>query len=308
MNNKIVPNIERSSQKKFHFDNSFFNEPRMYDYVSLCQIGDLSCYGGYEIPKHEQFCYEISYIVSGKGMYYTNNVAYPVKEGDIYLNLPGESHYGIADRNDPFRYFYLGFDFCKTEDMDNSFVHINKMFNQKKMPLVQDKLDVKYYFTNIFNELVNIKDNSHIMIKSYLHQIIILVYRNFFEAWENEYAPEKFVDKTKQVIYQVIHYIDHNLHAVEELSQFSEKLGYSYSYISHLFSKETGLTIQEYYNKKRFEKAVELLKDGKHSITEIAASLKYQSIHSFSRAFRRTTGIAPSQYQELFHNKAKDVK
>lgn len=297
--------FKKGCDKKFHFDNDFFNDPKLYEDVSLYQIGDLSCNGGYEIPDHEQFCYEISYIVSGKGVYYTNNKSYPVEEGCIYLCLPGDHHGGVADSIDPFRYFYLGFSFCRTpQDDKDPFVHIKKMFDQVKNPVMQDKLGIRSYFVNTLNEMLNIKDNSYIMIRSYLNQIIMLTYRNFFEGWDNAYMPEKLADSSADaIVYQVISFIDNNLCNIQEFSRFSEKLGYSYSYISHLFSKETGLSIQQYYNKKRFEKAVEWLKSGNMSITDIASQLRYQSIHSFSKAFRKSAGIPPSQYQELYNKK-----
>lgn len=291
--------------KKFHFDNDFFNDPKLYEDVSLYQIGDLSCNGGYEIPGHEQFCYEISYIVSGKGIYYTNNKPYPVKEGCVYLSLPGDQHGGVADTIDPFRYFYLGFSFCRTpQDEKDSFMHVKKMFDQVKNPATYDKLGIKSHFVNILNEMLNIKDNSSVMIRSYLNQIIILTYRNFFEGWDDVYMPEKMTDNfPNAIVYQVISFIDNNLCEIQDFSHFSEKLGYSYSYISHLFTKETGLSIQQYYNKKRFEKAVEWLKNGNISVTDVASQLKYQSIHSFSKAFRKYAGISPSQYQELYSKK-----
>ena len=61
-----------NTRKKFHFDNVYFESPRLYEDILLYQIGDLSCESGYAIGEHEQYCYEISYIVSGKGLFYTN--------------------------------------------------------------------------------------------------------------------------------------------------------------------------------------------------------------------------------------------
>jgi AraC-like DNA-binding protein/quercetin dioxygenase-like cupin family protein len=295
----IGVNQENSSQKEFHFDKGFFENPQLYEQISLYQIGDLSCKSGYEIGEHKQPCYEISYIVSGKGYYYTNGDKRFVKEGDIYLSLPNQIHNGIADIIDPFRYFYVGFDFCNIEIEHNPFTHIEGMFDKIRNPVGEDKMGVKSYFTNIFNEMINFKDYSNLVIKMCLQQIIILVYRNFFDVWGKAYLPVKRKDNSKQVVYQVVNYIDNNLFEINELPLVALKLGYSYSYLSHVFSKETGLTIQQYYNKMRFEKADEWLKTGNSTITEIANKLQYNSIHSFSKAFRNYSGISPSQYQNL---------
>lgn len=297
--------LQHTDQKKFHFNNEFFLEPQLYEYISLYQLGDLSCNGGYEIESHRQYCYEISYIVSGKGQYYTNGKAYSLKEGDIYLNLPGEIHTGIADTVDPYRFFYVGFNFCGGETDQNPFLHIQKMLDQVKNPVVCDKLDIRTHFINIMHEMINIKDYSSLMLNAYLHQIIILAYRNFFDVWEREYLPEKTVDHAKQVIYQIINYIDNNLYEIDKLELITERLGYSYSYLSHIFTRETGLTIQKYFNKKRFEKAIEWLRDDNLSITEIADRLQYQTIHSFSKAFKKYLSISPTQYQRLYKENRK---
>ena len=140
------------------------------------------------------------------------------------------------------------------------------------------------------------------MIKTYLYQIIIAAYRNFFDSWEKEYAPQNNVDKAKQMVYEVINFIDVNLCKMTELTQIATELDYSYSYLSHAFSKKIGFTIKEYYNHKRFEKAIEWLKNSELSITKISENLQYHTIHDFSKAFRKNFGISPSEYQALHKN------
>lgn len=291
-----------NTQKKFHFDNIYMESHRLYEDIILYQIGDLSCESGYTIGDHEQYCYEISYIVSGKGCFYTNDRSYQVKKGDIYLNMPGEYHNGIADKIDPFRYFYLGYIFKEQKDGQSSLTHIHKMFDQVKNPVLPDKFNIQVPFLNIFSEIINVSSYTDLMIKTYLHQIVVLAFRNFFESWEKEYIPQGDDQKSKKMVYKVVNYIDTHIYYITDLFKIAVELGYSYSYLSRVFSLETGLSIQDYYQKKRFEKAVELLKNSDFSITRIAEDLQYQSIHSFSKAFRKNFGISPTVYQDLCKN------
>lgn len=293
----------RSKRKKFHFDNVYYSDPQVYESILLYQIGDLSCDAGYVIGEHIQHCYEISYIVSGKGTYYRDGVAYPVKAGDIFLNLPGERHDGKADSIDPFRYFYVGFNFAEGVDVQNSLFHIQKMFDHIQNRVTADNIGMHEPFVSIFNELINLNSYSTLMIKTYLNQIIVLAYRNFFESWKPDYSPQKKTDENKKMVYEIIHYIDYNLLKMTELTQIATELHYSYNYISSIFSKEVGLTIKEYYNRKRFEKAVEWLKTSDLSITQIAEKLHYQTIHTFSKAFSKNFGISPTEYQSLYANR-----
>ncbi|WP_135555300.1 AraC family transcriptional regulator [Paenibacillus cymbidii] len=292
---------------KFHFDHLYMNDPQVYDSVLLYQVGDLSCDAGFSIGDHIQVCYEISYITSGSGYYRSNESRYPVKAGDLYLNLPGEHHDGEADENDPFRYYYIGFGFDTTKGDYNNLTHIQRMFDQVRIPVVRDRFGIESAFLGIFNELIHLKEYSDLLIKTYIYQIILLTYRNFFESWEKQYSRINNADENNSVIYDMIHFIDINLEKgnMIKLPQLEEELGYSYSHLSHLFSQKTGLAIKQYYNRKRFEKAVEWLKDSSYTITQISEKLGYLSIHSFSKAFRKSYGISPSEYQQLVNNRKK---
>jgi AraC-like DNA-binding protein len=85
----------------------------------------------------------------------------------------------------------------------------------------------------------------------------------------------------------------------------ASELNYSYPYLSHVFSEEIGLTIKDYYKHKRFEKAMEWLKDSSLSITEIADKLQYKSIHAFSKAFHKDFGIPPIVYRSMYNSCAE---
>ncbi|WP_409345597.1 helix-turn-helix domain-containing protein [Paenibacillus sp. MBLB4367] len=297
----------RNSGTKFHFDNKYYNDPRKYDAILLYQVGDLSGETGFSIGNHFQFCYEISYIASGSGYYYSNDKRYPVKAGDVYISLPGERHDGQADAVDPFRYYYIGFGFDTSKSEYGSLIHVQRMFDQVQIPVTADKFGIEAPFLGIFNELINLKDYSDLLIKTYLLQIIFFTYRSFFDSWEKQYSRQNAADANQSLIYEIIHYIDSNLEngTIIKLTQLEEKLGYSYSHLSHLFSQKTGFTIKQYFNRRRFEKAVEWLKDSAYSITQISEKLGYQSIHTFSKAFRKSYGVSPTDYQQLIVNRKK---
>lgn len=301
---KPVFRADSSIEKKFHFENDYWENPHVHESIALYQVGDLCSERDFIIKEHEQICYEISYIVSGKGLFYCDGNTYPVKEGDIIINLPKQIHGGKADSSDPFRYFYVGFNFNYVDDNLNPFTYIKKMFDKIKYPVVEDKMEIQIPFQSIFNELVHGKDYLNLIIKTCLHQIIVYAYRDFFDYWENKYIPEKDVADKRNIVYRIINYIDTHSYNISDLTQIASQLGYSYSYLSHLFSSETGLTMLDYFNKKKFEKSVEWIKNDDFSITEIAERLGYQSIHSFSKAFKKIFGVSPTQYQELI-NKAK---
>ncbi len=80
-------------------------------------------------------------------------------------------------------------------------------------------------------------------------------------------------------------------------SYLSKQLNKSYSLLSRVFKKNTGITIEKYFIKLRIEKAKELLILNQIDIAEIAWLLGYSSSQNFSTQFKIETGKAPGEYR-----------
>ena len=76
----------------------------------------------------------------------------------------------------------------------------------------------------------------------------------------------------------------------------SKELSYSKYYISHLFKEKLGITIYEYITERKIDLAKTMLEEGTYKMSEIAEKLNYESTQSFSKMFKRRTGISPSKY------------
>lgn len=81
------------------------------------------------------------------------------------------------------------------------------------------------------------------------------------------------------------------------LLQLSHETGYSASYISRVFKKETGYTIGEYLLQLRIDESKFLLRQHSLTITEIAQRSGFYDSSHFSKYFRRYTGLTPIQYR-----------
>jgi AraC-like DNA-binding protein len=57
-----------------------------------------------------------------------------------------------------------------------------------------------------------------------------------------------------------------------------------------------GTTVMQYCIDKRIEAAKLLLKENRHSISEIASIVGYDDHSAFSRAFRRYSGCSPRDW------------
>ena len=84
------------------------------------------------------------------------------------------------------------------------------------------------------------------------------------------------------------------------VGQAAAQLGLSEGHLSHLFKKETDMTLGAYLTRCRIQKAkaAELLKDCRVKVYEVAEQVGYRDIGYFSNTFKKITGKTPSEYQD----------
>lgn len=104
----------------------------------------------------------------------------------------------------------------------------------------------------------------------------------------------------KELVYRAVQYIDQHIERMDELGQLAAVLDYSYSHLSHAFRAEMGIPLRIYWVQRRMNRAMFRLQSGRGSITQISEELRYQSVHAFSKAFKKSTGFTPSEYQSLY--------
>ncbi len=82
---------------------------------------------------------------------------------------------------------------------------------------------------------------------------------------------------------------------VETLAIYS---GYSRRHLHRLFMTETGMRPGEYIRCQRLNRVLFLLVVTRRQYQDIALSVGFDSQQSFNRAFRKATGMTPTEYRE----------
>lgn len=80
---------------------------------------------------------------------------------------------------------------------------------------------------------------------------------------------------------------------------FQNSMGYGKSKLYRTMIDVTGYAPNEFVNKYRLTKALELLNDGGLNISEIAYQTGYNSPSYFTRCFQKEYGVLPSKYSKL---------
>lgn len=109
---------------------------------------------------------------------------------------------------------------------------------------------------------------------------------------------EILAEKIKTAIIELVHYSDVQLK--NNLSYYlSKKLHYNYKYLSNIFSKIKGITIEKFFITHKIERVKELLIYNELNLKEISIITQFSSIGHLSNQFKKTTGFDPSQYRQL---------
>lgn len=104
--------------------------------------------------------------------------------------------------------------------------------------------------------------------------------------------------KTAHVIDRVCQYIEEHLDQDVTLVHLAERYYFNPSYLSRLFKQERGINISEYIEKCRIRRAKELLKEGDLKVRDVAPLVGYDAAHSFTRFFKKATGLTPQEYRD----------
>ena len=79
----------------------------------------------------------------------------------------------------------------------------------------------------------------------------------------------------------------------------AEELNLSPNYLGDLLKQESGKSPIEHIHYHLIEKAKNLLLNSPDSISEIAYDLGFEQPPSFSKLFKKKTGISPAEYRNL---------
>lgn len=81
------------------------------------------------------------------------------------------------------------------------------------------------------------------------------------------------------------------------LGTVAERVNISAGYLSRLFREEIGVGFSEYLIRTRVREAIRLMTQSEAKIGEVADCVGYRSLHYFSNAFKKITGMSPGEYR-----------
>lgn len=223
-------------------------------------------------PRHKHDCYELILYRTGSGIATVDGRDHPFIPGTLALIPPEVPH---ADRYDsPTQVFCLGF------------------FSDSAIPaavIETERDEFAPVFSQIGSEWLR-GDAGGIRIIGCLAEILVLRFLRLTRPPEESSGTDRRIRYTAQ-------YIRSNLSENVDFRKLAADIGYSYDRFRHLFTETIGQSPKQYLLTARFEEAKRLLRNTDEKISAIAADCGFGQSSPFVAAFRKATGMTPTEYR-----------
>lgn len=228
------------------------------------------------------------------------------------------------------RRFFHNFNFLLLNQSEKDCT--NYLYNLELLKYAIDQGDAQTFRNQIANKLERIaQERNYLQLNSYYYQVILLLINKYSENNMNdpEYVRRELIpfalgkfNEYKQIEYSLLDmgtelienirkknqsldliskvciYLQNHFSESITLNDLAQYFFISPSYLSHYFKSKKNLSVVQYLQEIRLNKAKELLKNTQLSIADIADQVGYPDSNYFTKVFRKELQISPSDYRK----------
>lgn len=246
-----------------------------------------------QIEEHLHEFIEMVYILSGSGIHGIDGVEYAVSRGSLLFINYRQVHYFKGDMQYINILIEPSWMSEKLIDTENAFELLTLSAFNDFQSLCEDRALVRFAgnerkaLERLLEQMdAEYKTRAHgfeTMLKAQTNILLTMIFR-------------KMLPDT--AIPDIAEYIKAHCDEKLTLQTLAEKSFYNPSYFSRLFRDLYGMTVTDYINHTRIEKAKTLLETTTCSAQEISEQVGYLGKSAFYKKFSEITGVTPKQYRE----------
>ncbi len=226
--------------------------------------------------------YLIHYVFGGKGYYN----GHPVVSGQGFLIHQGQLEEYHPDKNDPWEFLWV------TSD-DAVIGRLFGQYNADPKILIFD-----YGDTSVVKSMARFIRNNHnrMMTAPEILECFLRIFNSHIHSAESS------LSNADMYFTFSVNYIKSNFHRPLAVKELLAALGISYTYLLKIFKERTGLSPKGYISELRMLHAKKLLNETNATVTQIANSVGYADVMTFSRFFTSREKLSPTQYRACARN------
>lgn len=230
-----------------------------------------------------------------------------LKKGSIIFHQPNEFHNVITNGRSAPSLVVIAFD-CRSPSMNAFRGQILTVQETESALLAQIIIEARHAFTGRLDdpyqeELTRNTETpgfgAEQLIRNYLEELLIHLYRRYFAnpfpipALSAGHSLKKHPTETYN---RIIRYMEEHVSEQLTIEKICKNTLISRSRLQKLFQEFHGCGVMEFFTFMKIDTAKELIRTNQLNFTQISDRLGYTSVHYFSRQFKKTTHMTPSEY------------
>lgn len=277
-------------------------------------------YEQHRVPRRSLYDYGLVVVLEGEIDFSYEGKTVEVHEGEAHIMPPAVNHFEYIKKGNTCSYFVVHFDTVyrpETSDWRVDDVYIpscvmgssEMIMDEERLRAIRkedafitrpvkikvhdfaslvEKLEKMEYVYELFNPTADAQWDR-LLLKAYLQEILV----DLFE-------PERRIRKGYQAacVGKFIAYVNENFHTDIDVAAIAKTYGFTPNYFRTLFKRATRLTPYDYIQRKRIDKSKVKLDLTSDSVQDIAFQVGFNDPYYFSKVFKKTVGMTPSEYRK----------
>jgi AraC-like DNA-binding protein len=241
---------------------------------------------GYTLPSRTVPDYNLIFVTRGRVSWVIAGVEYPLTPGGLLIVPPDVEHHA----------------FCHTQRITLVSTHVEaalpggqdvfELLVPPRFQQVPRDCPFDQYLRGAAREYERPINAEHSMMLPHWSQLIAReLFRHDAKLGLLRYR------QADPLIAGVLEEIERRVAQSVTLSDLAKRSGFSAQHLNRVFQRMLGVTPLKYHARVRMQRAAELLRDGRFSVSGVARAVGFDDAYYFSRQFSQYYRTSPSQYR-----------
>ena len=222
--------------------------------------------------------FNLIFCLKGSFQIHIENYMLTIEEGESLLIFPFQNHHYVTDNESDILCFFIGFD----------------MQERKNLEVLRNRVvSVTPFSVFCLDHMISASDDFKVNL---LSAILLSHIENCAAPRTSGHTFRKV--RVNAVVGLVQRYVYADLSRMVTTALIAKELGISESNLFKQFKRAIGISPGRYLREVKINYACSILESTDFSVTETAIHCGFDSVYSFSRTFKKVTGLSPSQFRK----------
>ncbi|WP_423128157.1 helix-turn-helix domain-containing protein [Gaoshiqia sp. Z1-71] len=198
----------------------------------------------------------------------------------------------ISGPTEPTILFFCQFNGSKSKILEQEFTVVRDLIPSVNNRVANRKMLIDELFINLSRGYLYA--NMHYVNFTFTHLLATFVFASK--------TSEDIQVEDNPLIQKTIRFMEQNIDRKLSLQEIADETGFSVTYLSTIFRKETNYSPLSYFSHLKITRSCEYLDQTKLKVKQIAFLLGYSDPYYFSKDFQKKMGISPRAYRQRVKN------